>query len=246
MLSVLESEMVNMRVDYELACESRNFTGIQLIDRNDELCIFYEKVQHLETQINEINKVIMSKESHIRSLVLNNKEIERFIEVNRKKMPQIPELTNKISELENEIKILSVTLEKLVVKIEDPTDSFKRELPGEDPDIDYLRMKYDQLAYMLNSKKEILLEKELINEEINDIAEKLKQRALVDREKNLEINEKINEFEMKLTEITRKVIASTSELSIFKAMLMNLQQTKEEKVYIYKFRKKCLSKLKKN
>jgi hypothetical protein len=24
-------------------CESRNYTGIQLIDRNDELCILYEK-----------------------------------------------------------------------------------------------------------------------------------------------------------------------------------------------------------
>jgi len=28
---------------YEVACESRNLMGIQLIDRNDELCILYEK-----------------------------------------------------------------------------------------------------------------------------------------------------------------------------------------------------------
>ena len=27
---------------YEVAVEERNYTGIQLIDRNDELCILYD------------------------------------------------------------------------------------------------------------------------------------------------------------------------------------------------------------
>lgn len=35
--------MISIRADYEVSCESRNLTGIQLIDRNDELCVFYEK-----------------------------------------------------------------------------------------------------------------------------------------------------------------------------------------------------------
>lgn len=39
----LEKDMLNLRRQYEQVCESRNFTGIQLIDRNDELCILYEK-----------------------------------------------------------------------------------------------------------------------------------------------------------------------------------------------------------
>jgi chromosome segregation ATPase len=193
-LSSLENDMVTLRVDYELACESRNFTGIQLIDRNDELCIFYEKVQHLESEINELNKKIMSKETHIQKLVIDNQEVERFIEVNRKKMPQIPELSNKIKELDVEIKLLNTKLDGIIAEIEDPESPFKNELPGEDPDLDYLKMKYDQLSEMLNSKKEQLLEKELVNEEINEIADKLKEKALGEREKNLEINEKVRLF----------------------------------------------------
>ena len=35
--------MNNLIYEYEQACESRNYMGIQLIDRNDELCILYEK-----------------------------------------------------------------------------------------------------------------------------------------------------------------------------------------------------------
>jgi len=62
-LNSIESDMVVIRVDYELACESRNYTGIQLIDRNDELCIFYEKIQQLESEINVLYKSILEKES---------------------------------------------------------------------------------------------------------------------------------------------------------------------------------------
>lgn len=40
----------------------------------------------------------------------------------------------------------------------------------------------------------------------------------------------MNEYEMKLNLITRKNIAFTSELSMFRAILFKLEKTKEEKV----------------
>lgn len=40
----------------------------------------------------------------------------------------------------------------------------------------------------------------------------------------------MNEYEMKLNDITRKNIAFTSELSMFRAILFKLEKTKEEKV----------------
>ena len=39
----LEKEMLGLKQKYEVACEDRNYAGVQLIDRNDELCILYEK-----------------------------------------------------------------------------------------------------------------------------------------------------------------------------------------------------------
>jgi len=172
----------------------------------------------------------LEKESSIQKLVVDNSEVERFIEVNRRKIPQIPLLSNKIKELDNELKLLNATLEELVKYIESPDNNLKKELGGEDPEIDYLKMKYDQLTDMLNDKKEKLLEKELINEEINDIAEKLRKKALEDRAKNLEISEKMNDYEIQFNNITRKNLACTSELGMFKAMILNLETTKLEKV----------------
>ena len=232
-INSIENEMVSFRVDYELACESRNYTGIQLIDRNDELCIFYEKIHHIETRINELYKKILEKEAVVKRSAVEVKEIERFIEVNRKKIPEIPELSNKIKELDTELKILNQTLEKLIKYVENPENNLKNELPGEDLDINYLKLKYDQLTEFLNEKKEKLLEKELINDEINEIAEKLRKKALEDRGKNLKISKEINEYEIKLNDITRKNIASTSELSMFQAILTKLESTKKEKEEAY-------------
>ena len=72
-LNSIESDMVNLRIEYEVryiiikqACESRNSTGIQLIDRNDELCIFYEKIQHLDSDIKNLYKNILVKEAVIK------------------------------------------------------------------------------------------------------------------------------------------------------------------------------------
>ncbi|CAK0858055.1 unnamed protein product, partial [Prorocentrum cordatum] len=42
-INSVEREMVSLRRKYEQAVERRNFTGTQLIDRNDELCILWEK-----------------------------------------------------------------------------------------------------------------------------------------------------------------------------------------------------------
>lgn len=42
-INSLQKEMNTLIFKYEMACESRNYQGIQLIDKNDELCILYEK-----------------------------------------------------------------------------------------------------------------------------------------------------------------------------------------------------------
>ena len=43
-INTAEKEMLKLRKQYEVVIEARNYTGIMLIDRNDELCIMYEKL----------------------------------------------------------------------------------------------------------------------------------------------------------------------------------------------------------
>lgn len=50
-INTLEREMLRLKAMYETAVEQRNFAGVQLIDRNDELCVLYEKSNIQETTL---------------------------------------------------------------------------------------------------------------------------------------------------------------------------------------------------
>lgn len=103
------------------------------------------------------------------------------------------------------------------------------ELKGEDPDEEPLKAKIQVLEERLNNKKEMLLEKELVLEEVSNLAEKLRKQALDGRKSTLEIAEKINEFKARTTELSRKMLATVSELSMFQSKALKLQQEKDEK-----------------
>ena len=69
---------------YETAVEDRNYTGIQLIDRNDELCILYEKHNIQEQVLTKGELELQAREEDIRRLNLERVELGREKEVVRK------------------------------------------------------------------------------------------------------------------------------------------------------------------
>lgn len=73
-INSLQKEMNNLIFKYEMACESRNYMGIQLIDKNDELCILYEKSNIQENILKNGEQEIRQKEEEIRMINLEFKE----------------------------------------------------------------------------------------------------------------------------------------------------------------------------
>ena len=69
----------------------------------------------------------------------------------------------------------------------------------------------------------------MVYEEVTTLAEKLRAQALDGRKSTLEIAEKINEYKARTTDLSRKMLATVSELSMFQSKALKLQQEKEEK-----------------
>ena len=69
--------MNNLIYSYEQACENRNNMGIQLIDRNDELCILYEKSNIQENILKNGEQKIREKEEKIKMINLEYQERQR-------------------------------------------------------------------------------------------------------------------------------------------------------------------------
>lgn len=82
--------MNNLIYEYEQACESRNYMGIQLIDRNDELCILYEKSNIQENILKTGEQKIREKEEKIKMVNLELKEKQRKLNVVLKQVPKVP------------------------------------------------------------------------------------------------------------------------------------------------------------
>ncbi|EKX37608.1 hypothetical protein GUITHDRAFT_160100 [Guillardia theta CCMP2712] len=180
-INVVEKDMVRLKKQYEQAVEERNYTGIQLIDRNDELCILYEKSNIQEQILRNGELELNQREEELRVLALELGKCEWMYSVTTKLLPQLPR-------------------EELSYELESPSNESRyRLLQGKDLSIDEMQKKITHLEDRLNLKKEQLLEKELVLEEVGALSERLRNQAVEGREETLDIEvEELHQAKMKL------------------------------------------------
>lgn len=226
----IEREMLKLKRSYEVSVEERNYTGIQLIDRNDELCILYEKsnLQHATLRRGEAE--IRKREEETRALDLRVAELCRATEVTRRKLPRIPELEEEILRLQSKLAEEQQLAGKLTSELETPERTHRwRRLEGKDPEPEDLAAKLQVLEERLNDKKEQLLEKDLVLEEVTNLANRLRAQAVEGREDAIELAKRVNEFQGKIKGTTRRMMATVSELSMYQATAMKLTQENAER-----------------
>jgi DNA repair exonuclease SbcCD ATPase subunit len=215
----LEKEMLQLKTRYEHAVEERNITGVQLIDRNDELCILYERSnQQLET-LKKGELVLIKLEENIRLLRLYYEELNRKYIVAKNKIPFRNNMEKKIVQLKQELEKETKLTEEFSAKLEDPGNLSRwRPLEGTDLDLEQLIAKIQILEKRLDEKRESVLEKELILEEITNLTEKLRNQALSKRENAKLLADELNDLHSKIREVTKKMLASVSELSMYQVV----------------------------
>ncbi|XP_055276672.1 coiled-coil domain-containing protein 146 isoform X3 [Moschus berezovskii] len=112
MITMIEEEMVQLRKKYERAVQRRNESGVQLIEREEEVCIFYEKINIQEKmKLNgEIELHVL--EEKIRFLKLKIAEKQRQIHVTQKLLPVK-------NALDADLAVLQIQLELQLAKKEE-------------------------------------------------------------------------------------------------------------------------------
>lgn len=228
-ITATEKELLRLKKKYELAVDARNATGVQLIDRNDELCILYEKSNLQEKALNEGEIGLTRKDQEIRMLNIELGDIQRQVENARRLLPHLPRLAQCILELQEDLRQEKDVTELLCRDLETPKNSERwRQLDGDDPDEEQLANKMAFLEDRYHHKKEQLLEKELVLEEVTSLSNKLRAQAMERRGETLELAKRVNDFQSKIKETTRKMMAIVSELSMYQATAMKLQQEKHD------------------
>lgn len=87
----------------------------------------------------------------------------------------MPQLANQVIDLKQKLETEKETVRNFSEQLENPeVHPNRKDLGGEDPDTEALQAKIQVLEERLNNKKEALLEKELVYEEVGNLAEKLR------------------------------------------------------------------------
>merc|ERR1740138_679873 len=173
---------------------------------------------------------MLTKAEDIRALKIELCEVQRQLGVVQKRIPEVPRLTDEVNRLREQLGSVRKRTDELSLELENPKSVMRkwRGLGGEDLDLQTLRMKTQDLEERLNDKKESLLEKELILEEVSDLSDKLKSQAVDGRQGTMELSQKVNVFQARIKDVTRKMMATVSELSMYQATSHKLEQERDD------------------
>ncbi|XP_039704880.1 coiled-coil domain-containing protein 146 isoform X3 [Pteropus medius] len=133
MITVIEEEMVQLRKKYERAVQRRNESGVQLIEREEEVCIFYEKINIQEKMKLNAEIEIHVLDEKIRFLKLKIAEKQRQIHVTQKLLPAKKSLDAELAVLQIQFSQCTDRIKDLEKQFVNPEDKNRtRFLPGKD------------------------------------------------------------------------------------------------------------------
>ncbi|KAI5066519.1 hypothetical protein GOP47_0019143 [Adiantum capillus-veneris] len=227
-ISTAEKEMSLFRKHYEGCVLDRNSVGISLIDRNDELCILYEK-SNVQEELFRISDIEMSKrENEISFLKHQAGSLERSILICYTFVPKARELRNTISDLKHELKRVTAESDRLSDLVEKPQNTARwKLLHGMDPSDTQLRTKLTYIEGVLSRREDESLEKDLLLEEISELAEDVKRQAAENLNGIKDTAAQITEYQHNMRAVTHQMMALVSELSLTQAVALSLQKEKD-------------------
>lgn len=223
-----EKELIRLKKSFDIAVEGRNRVHAEWRHWKDELERLYAEECTQKKELRENDIQLTELEKKYRQLRLEMQNIERQNVIFRLKLPQISQLIFRISELQKELEEENQTTAFLCRDLETPTNSERwRALKGFDPTEEALQSKLIHMEERLSRKKEQLLEKDLVLDEVTKLSDALRIEACERRGETLQVAKQVNTFQSKLKDTTRRMMALVSELSMYQATAMKLHQEKK-------------------
>ncbi|XP_059175835.1 coiled-coil domain-containing protein 146-like [Physella acuta] len=230
MINQGEEQMIKLRKRYERNVQHRNDRGIKLIERNEEVCVFYERVNIQDQMIRNGEVELKSLEEEIRFLELQQQEMKRSSHLLHKAVPGKLNQEKELVTLQIQLQQCQDRMVELEKALENPYDESRvRYLTGKDPTPGEIHNKVEELESRLAEKEERLLEKDLIFEQVERLVARTGNKAKVGKDDTLNLAKSVNSIQTKIKETTRKMMALVSELSMNQALAMKLQQEVKEK-----------------
>lgn len=222
----MDEEALAQRKEYDNVINERDILGTQLIRRNDELALLYEKLRIQQSALKKGEVQYTARMDDIRLLRIKLQDVVREASLNKGSGPQIEEYKRDVLQLQRELLQEKTKVTALSEELENPMNVHRwRKLEGSDPATFELIQKIQTLQRRLISKTEEVVEKGLIIQEKEKMYTELKQ--IMARQPGPEVAEQLTVYQQNLKKKTAQMKAMASELNMYQAQVNEYKYEQE-------------------
>merc|ERR1719333_116557 len=213
-----EQEQQNQRKEFDQVTSERNILGTQLIRRNDELSLLYEKIKIQKSTLDKGETQYKDRLDEIRALKLEVSKLNRNLYVMNEEAGGLTELDKEVYHLERDLLHEKAKVKALSEELENPMNVHRwRKLEGSDPATYELLQKVKTLQSRLIHKSEEVLEKDQHMMEKEKAYTALK--TVLARQPGPEIAEQVVLYKDNLSQKSRQMRAMVQEVSTYQAQV---------------------------
>jgi chromosome segregation ATPase len=214
----MDDEALLQRKEYDQVINERDILGTQLIRRNDELALLYEKLRVQQSTLCSGEIQYHLRLDDLKILRIKLKDLQRELNILKNNNHKIDGLKRDVLVLQKELLQERTKVTALSEELENPMNVHRwRKLEGSDPATFELIQKVQTLQKRLISKTEEVVEKSLLIQEKEKLYGELK--TILARQPGPEVAEQLTTYQQSLKTKTRQMKAMASELNMYQAQI---------------------------
>ncbi|KAL2915303.1 hypothetical protein HK105_205168 [Polyrhizophydium stewartii] len=209
-----DAERLRQKKEYDAVVQERDILGTQLIRRNDELSLLYEKIKIQTSTLNKGEIQYRERLEDIRVLRLEIKRLRREKAILQTETQNVDSLRNEIFRLQRDVLRERTRVKVLEEELESPMNIHRwRKLAGSDPSTYELVTKIQTLQKRLIAKTEEVVEKELVIQQKEKLYKEVKE--VLQRQPGPEVVEELRVVRDAVKTKMRECKALASELNMY-------------------------------
>ena len=213
-----DSERLRQKKQLEQVIQERDILGTQLVRRNDELALLYEKIKIQQSTLNKGEIQYKARIEDLRILKLEIKRLRREKKILNVKVANVDDLSKEIYHVQRELLRERTRCRALEEELENPMNVHRwRKLEGSDPSTYELIQKIQALQKRLIAKTEEVVQKELLIQEKEKLYTELKH--ILARQPGPEVAEQLSIYQQTLKQKTKQLKSLASELNMYESQI---------------------------
>jgi len=217
-----EQEKQSQQKEYEGVISERDILGTQLIRRNEELALLYEKIKIQQSTLQKGEIQFKERVDEIAAFKNNIRKLKRELHGARNQVVNIEALKKEIHHLNKELLQEQSKCKALHEELENPMNVHRwRKLEGSDPATYEMIQKVKMLQKRLIAKTEEVVEKDMLIQEKEKLYVQLKN--ILARQPGPEVAEQLAWYSQNLKEKTKQMQQMASELKSYHGQVKDLK-----------------------